>query len=245
MKKTAGKESRDPPADARGARSEATRAKLVAIAERLFAERGIEGVSLNDINREAGQRNKNATHYHFGSKQGLLQAILDKHEPGISARQAAMVAALEAEGAVSLRNLARAMVRPLAAKLTDADGGRYYLRFMAQLVVAHTLAALRLRESALRVNRFDRMQTLLRALIPDLPETVAQQRGILVAVLMMQSLAELARMLDGGDADQPVADAELFVANLEDCLTAILAAPPGEETAALGQAAEKGRRRRR
>lgn len=237
MSKTTGGPS---AADARGARSEATRAKLVAIAERLFAERGIEGVSLNDINREAGQRNKNATHYHFGSKQGLLQAILDKHEPGIAARQSTMVAALEAEGTVSLRSLVRAMVRPLAGKLTDPEGGRYYLRFMAQLVVAHTLAALRLRESALRVNRFDRLQVLLRALIPQLPETVAQQRGIIVAVLMMQSLAELARMLDGDDGDQLVADPELFVANLEDCLTAILAAAPGEETAALGRAKQRG-----
>lgn len=43
-------------------KSVVTRAKLVAIAERLFAERGIEGVSLSDINKAAGQRNRNAGH---------------------------------------------------------------------------------------------------------------------------------------------------------------------------------------
>src|SRR3546814_3777931 len=49
--------------------SAATRARLVGTAERLFADRGIESVTLAEINIAAGQRNKNATHYHFGDKE--------------------------------------------------------------------------------------------------------------------------------------------------------------------------------
>src|SRR5687767_14871183 len=125
------------------ARSIATRAKLVAIAEREFAERGIEGVSLNDINRLAGQRNKNATHYHFGNKSGLIQAILDKHEPGIALRRNELLDEFEARGELTLRNLVRAMLYPMAEKLGDPDGGPQYLRFSSQLVLSHTMSALK------------------------------------------------------------------------------------------------------
>lgn len=85
--------SLDPADDTKGVRerptrrSLATRARLVSVAELLFAARGIEGVSLIEISRAAGQRNSNACQYHFGDKQGLVQAILDKHVPGIADRK--------------------------------------------------------------------------------------------------------------------------------------------------------------
>ena len=43
---------------------------LIAAAERLFASRGIDGVSLREINREAGQRNTTSLQYHFGDRAG-------------------------------------------------------------------------------------------------------------------------------------------------------------------------------
>ena len=73
----------------RGLRADAlaTRERIVAAAERLFAERGLDGVSLVEVGRAAGQRNRSAVQYHFGDKQGLVHAILDKHTPGIEARR--------------------------------------------------------------------------------------------------------------------------------------------------------------
>src|SRR6516165_9572513 len=53
-----------------------TRMALIATAERLFGAHGIDAVSLLTVVREAGQGNKNAVQYHFGSKEGLLLAIL-------------------------------------------------------------------------------------------------------------------------------------------------------------------------
>ena len=220
-------------ADSRSVRSVATRAKLVAIAERLFAERGIEGVSLNDINKAAGQRNKNCTHYHFGSKDGLLQAILDKHEPGVSARRNALLDEFEARGPLTLRLLVRAMVQALAEKLYDADGGCDFLRFNAQLVLTHTMAALKLHQATFNVSKVDRLTNAIRGVTPDLPEALSHQRGILVAVTMMHGLAEHARLLEHGDRSSALANTELFVANLEDCLVAMLGAEPSLETRGL------------
>ena len=50
----------------------ATRAWIVAAAERLFADIGIDATSLAEINKAAGQRNRSAVQYHFGDKEGVF-----------------------------------------------------------------------------------------------------------------------------------------------------------------------------
>lgn len=51
------------------------RDRLLHVAIHLFAEKGIDAVSLRAIGAEAGSKNKSAVHYHFGSKEGILEAI--------------------------------------------------------------------------------------------------------------------------------------------------------------------------
>ena len=63
-----------------------TRDKLVSAAERLFAARGADNVSLREINRAAGQKNVAALHYHFGSRRGLMVAIFERRMTGINRR---------------------------------------------------------------------------------------------------------------------------------------------------------------
>ena len=70
---------------------EATRARLITAAEQLFAARGIDAVSLREINRAAGARNAIAVQYHFDDRAGVLRAILGKHRPDVEARRHAML----------------------------------------------------------------------------------------------------------------------------------------------------------
>lgn len=49
---------------------------LLLTAERLYSERGIDGPSLREIAWEAEQKKSSALHYHFGSKEALIEAIL-------------------------------------------------------------------------------------------------------------------------------------------------------------------------
>jgi hypothetical protein len=51
-----------------------TRRRIIDVAERLFADRGIDGVPLKQIATAAGQANVNAIQYHFGSKSGSGRA---------------------------------------------------------------------------------------------------------------------------------------------------------------------------
>src|SRR3546814_1363010 len=66
------------PPKRRHSAGEATRVLLIEAAERLFATRGIDGVTLAQIQLAAGQSNSSVIGYHFGSKDGLVQAILDR-----------------------------------------------------------------------------------------------------------------------------------------------------------------------
>jgi AcrR family transcriptional regulator len=74
--KTASTRKRRPSAPPRrsGARSRPTRERILDAAERLFARRGFHGVSIRDITG-AADVDVALANYHFGSKQGLLEAV--------------------------------------------------------------------------------------------------------------------------------------------------------------------------
>jgi AcrR family transcriptional regulator len=94
-------ESNPEPGDARGdagvrsrrsqaARTEATRAALIAAARRLFTERGYEGVGTEEIVRTAGV-SRGALYHHFGGKRELLDAAYEQLEAESTARVARVV----------------------------------------------------------------------------------------------------------------------------------------------------------
>ncbi|MBN2556485.1 MAG: TetR/AcrR family transcriptional regulator [Anaerolineales bacterium] len=66
--------------------AEGTKAGVLKSAERLFADRGFDGTSLAEISRASGISD-GLILYHFNSKYGLYQAVLE----GVSRRYAAML----------------------------------------------------------------------------------------------------------------------------------------------------------
>jgi AcrR family transcriptional regulator len=110
------------------------RSALITAAERLFAANGVDGVSLREIMRAAGQRNTTSLQYHFGDRDGLLRALIDKHSRTVSIRREALLERLDVQPDPRLRDVAAAFVAPLVAKLADPDGGREFLRIAAQLI---------------------------------------------------------------------------------------------------------------
>jgi AcrR family transcriptional regulator len=58
-----------------------TRARLLQAARRLFAERGYHAASLDHVSARAGCT-KGALYHHFGSKEGLLLALIDQQVAG-------------------------------------------------------------------------------------------------------------------------------------------------------------------
>ena len=213
------------PARRTNLNSIATRAKLVAVAERLYAQHGIEGVSLSEINRASKQRNANACQYHFGNKQGLLQAIVDKHVPSIAARRNQLLDQFELTGELDLPALIHTWVLPVAEKLQDSDGGSDFIRINAQLTAAHALAVQNPAGATLHAQGAERLARLLNQALKDLPEPVRQQRLLMASVLLFHGLADQSRLLESISEPSFEHDNLLYIANLEDAITAMLIAP--------------------
>jgi len=104
----------------------ATREALIDAAEQLFATEGLDGASLAAITKKAGQRNGGAIHYHFGGRDGLLGAVLDRHETVLDEARMTALNELRQSGPVSIEALMRVIVESLAGQL-DSDSGRSFL----------------------------------------------------------------------------------------------------------------------
>jgi AcrR family transcriptional regulator len=160
-------------------RGDLARTTLVEVAERLFAERGIEGVSLRDISAAAGQRNHSAAQYHFGDRVGLVAAVFDHRMREVNERRHRMLDELEAAGrGDDLERLVEATIRPLIEVVEETHG--WYARFLvrtrwdvfAQRVLTDVPALSSLRRAFeligphidgdfdVRIDRLDQMATL-------------------------------------------------------------------------------------
>lgn len=213
-------------------RSAATRAKLIAVAERLFATKGVEAVSLNEINRAAGQRNSNACQYHFGNKEGLIRALLDKHMLAVMARRNELLDQLDAKAEVDIREAVQAFSRPVAEKLYDPDGGKEYIRINAQLIVPEALLFQRRAAGSLQMQGADRLSRVLRRAIAhlQLPDIIEYQRFLMAALLLFHGLADHSQMLDETRQGDVTIDTDLFLNMLEDAIVDLLSQPPSAAT---------------
>jgi AcrR family transcriptional regulator len=195
---------------------------LIRAAERLFAERGSDGVSLREINAAAGATNASAIQYHFGGRSGLVRAVLAKHESGIEARRHAALDAYDARGEADVRALAAALVEPLADELGNDDGGLGYLQLVADLYNRPN-PTFDPGETEDRTRSFTRWRATVEPLLT--PEAVRLHRRF---DALRFTVSELARRGRTGRRDH-----RLFTSQLTDLVTALLLAPVSEETRRL------------
>jgi len=204
-----------------------TQAVLIATAERLFSERGLEGVSLSEINRDAGQRNKSALHYHFGSRDGLLKALLEKHRSGLDQDRMELLQEYGSPDEISLHDAVSIMVRPLAAKLGDhTNGGVHYIRIMAQLA---STPGHPLNDWLFNVlpPSFAVIAPVLYGSVPRAPTLLRMRRAQLMNGTMFHSLLlqTYAKPEDFASPEEFEAQQELYVNDLIDCICGLISAP--------------------
>jgi AcrR family transcriptional regulator len=224
-----------PETQAITGRSLATRAKLIRTAERLFAERGVDSVSLNEISRAAEQRHSNVCQYHFGDRDGLIQAIIDKHVPGIVAAREVMLDALAAETRDGPEAMVRAFVRPVAAKLSDPDGGVAFIRFSAQMIAANVLRLDGQGPYRFTVPGIDELNRRLIHAVrgQNLSEAARRDRLTMASIMLFQGLAVYSTLREarGGEGAGSDRDRDRFVADLERMIVGALTAPVSSEGA--------------
>jgi AcrR family transcriptional regulator len=112
-----------------------TRSRLLDAAEQLFATEGFGAVTTRAILRAAGQRNESALHYHFGGRQGLLEALHERRMDQLAGQRGdALAKLLDREAEFTIQDLARIQVECIASLAGSDAGFRAYLQGMADLV---------------------------------------------------------------------------------------------------------------
>ena len=153
-------------------------------AQKLFAQRGIDAVSLNEI-IAAAKVNTVAIHYHFRSKDGLIEALLQRGASRLGDRRESVLDKLEAGGSITLRDLVAAMVEPIT-ELKSTPGGLDYARFLAS-VSLHPHYSEYIAEVT---NRYTtRFLGLLEQLTPGMPSDVRLRRFAYAQTFLYHAIA--------------------------------------------------------
>jgi AcrR family transcriptional regulator len=213
--------------------SERTREQLILAGERLFAQGGLDNVSLRQINNAAGQRNSSAAHYHFGSKEALVKAIHEYRGGRINERRHTRLARLSTQEREQVRPLIEALVYPIVAEIEETEGGGNFIMFLSQLYSNPALDLMSMWRSHLGES-VGAVYQQLRAVLPEIPEEVAGMRFGLMWVAMINTLADRQRLTVTRPGETAMARAlpVLFVSNLIDMLCGAAAAPLSAETQA-------------
>ena len=170
-----------------------TRLRLLEVGERLFATSGIDATPTRQICREAGVH-QDAIHYHFGTKDQFVAAILEAGIDRVDQHLARRLAEVENSGQpASVATLAQAVVTA-TTDMTDEPGlGRHYLGFLAALLANPRLRPL---STGRRTSWGQRMVDSLTPLTPGLTESarvyrVAITGFLLIHIIGVDSSAEL------------------------------------------------------
>jgi AcrR family transcriptional regulator len=172
-----------------------TRRALVEAATEAFAEHGVFTASLVEVTRRAGQRNRGAVHYHFGSRDGLLAAVLEQHAAFLAQREGELLAHARTTPDDDLGSVLEAIVRP-AVELSEAGpSGRHYLVIVGELVEEQDRLHADVAEALRHTGGYD-VYELLEHRMPPLDEALHDERIALVTSFILRSVADRARLAE-------------------------------------------------
>lgn len=161
---------------------------LKEAALRLFAEHGIDGVTVRQIAEGAGQKNHAAVGYHFGSKEELVRAVIVHGARLIDDLRCRMLDEAEAAGGPHsvtevMRCLVRSSLPPASPPWSDC-----YNRFVVVLQLSNRalfMDALEGRWNAGYLRCLDH----LRRLLPHIPAPALNQRLVFMGAALGGVLA--------------------------------------------------------
>lgn len=193
---------------------------MIEVAEQLFAERGIEAVSLRNVGQAAGQRNNSAAQYHFGTRDGLVAAVIAHRSDAVERRRGELLDALGAAAdQAPLSDLVRCFVLPLAELVDRGDQQHptWYLRFLTQLVTLH--GGHRAEEIAARPEHLRVLENALRSRLRHLDVATFARRMRWLAQTSVRALADQEYEREHGKQSGPI---DPIVADLVEMLVALL-----------------------
>lgn len=110
---------------------------LLNAALKLFAEQGVDGVSIRAVNREAGL-GPGATHYHFGTKEALVDTVMHTFGDSVTEDVESRAKRIVSSGtAITARDLVMMLCQPCLDLMAVQSGvGAAWLKLLSQLMLA-------------------------------------------------------------------------------------------------------------
>jgi AcrR family transcriptional regulator len=169
-----------------------TKYNLILSALELFAENGVDAVSMRTINNAAGTKNASAVHYHFGSKVGIIEAIIAFIRAELDTSRLDALTALEERvrngERPGSREIMWAAFHPYYRLYNTPDYGIHALRFLARLQIEMSpeIQDILNRDTHQIAHRFD---ALLARALPELPDQIRRTRYLYFWTLTVQMFA--------------------------------------------------------
>ncbi|MEC7764298.1 MAG: TetR/AcrR family transcriptional regulator [Pseudomonadota bacterium] len=213
--------------------TQTTRIKLMTAAERLFALQGIDGITNRHILVEAGQRNESALQYHFGTRDGLIESILEWRMSPINEFRNMLIDQVETEGrTLSMRDLISAIILPLCEPVRTQEGTNYYNRFL----VAIEQSPERTIDGFTR-GKYDsgiqRVTALMDAQLSHMSPSVRRQRFGMLAAMITFGVANIETVMSRRTKDGGTFNLDRAIENLIDMCTGAIEAPVSDSVTQL------------
>ncbi len=212
-------------ADDKGRRSAREQIKLAA--RRLFAERGVDGVSVREIVDASGQKNHGSLNYYFGTKEGLVRELVADGARLIDDRRNAHLDRLESAGGPdAVRQVVEALVYPsidLARELGEESDT--YLRFIMLLGMSNRALFLDALEGRWN-SGYLRCLDHLRRLMPAMPDELKNQRFVFLGAYLNSVLSAREHALADRTREHPTWTSDETLKHLIHTATVMLEAPP-------------------
>jgi AcrR family transcriptional regulator len=208
---------------------DATRERLKTAAQRLIAERGIDGVSIRDIVAAAGARNGASIHYYFRTKEALVRELVLEGARRIDERRNAALDALERDGGPrSVADVVRLLVETSIERAAPGTPGTErvsnYIRFINAVQAHHRqlfLDALQGRWNSGYLRCLRHLQRLL----ADVPAEILNQRLIFMSIYLGSTLAARESAVEHASRSSRLWRTAWAVDNLVDSLCGLLGQP--------------------
>ena len=209
--------------------TDATKRRLIDAATRGFAEQGVFTASLIEITRRAGQRNRGAVHYHFGSRIGLLCAVLAEHTEFLARREGELLHAAQLLPYDDVESVVEAIVRPAAELAESGWRGRCVLLIIAELAEEDPARLDPEIAAILAKTGGHAVYALLEERMPELAPDVRVERLSLATEFILRAVADRARALGRRRrSGRPQLGHDAFVVNLVAMIAGALSAPIGD-----------------
>jgi len=167
-----------------------TRSRLLDEALRLFSRDGIGAVSIRTIVGEAGAQNLSAVHYHFGNKNGLVDAIVEQICTDLLPAQAAALDALSELESPTPRDILQSAFVPHLDMAIGSARGLQQARFLARLSWEEGERGQELLMTDVFGHLLTKVDELLAKALPNKPREELQMHLMMVLVNVLHGPAE-------------------------------------------------------